>query len=293
MLDFLRCTAGYRPQVLVLGAGYDTTFFQLAAERALPPDAAFIELDFPEVTAPKAAAIAAAPALREALAAGNPGGAAAEVDAAAGVVTSPAYRLFPADLRRLDQVDAALAAANADFAAPTLVIAECVLVYMPPAQSDALLAWLGARLACAAAVVYEQVNLDDAFGCQMATNLAARGCPLLGCVPSLDAHAARLRDAGFPRAEARSMAAVYAQCLDPGERRRAERLEMFDEFEEWDLMQAHYALAVGVKAGGEGCPLGGFGFPRPPEDPRVAALAALLAAKAAAAGGTAAAQPPP
>lgn len=35
--------------------------------------------------------------------------------------------------------------------------------------------------------------------------------------------------------------------LDPALLRRIERLEIFDEFEEWDLIQSHYCIALGVK----------------------------------------------
>lgn len=42
------------------------------------------------------------------------------------------YCLLPADLRDLSQLEAALEAAGLDAAAPTLVVSECVLVYLQP-----------------------------------------------------------------------------------------------------------------------------------------------------------------
>ena len=212
-------------------------------------------------------------------------------------MASDRYCLLPADLRSLPSLEAALAAAAFDFRAPTFVLAECVLVYMEPGESSALVRWLAARLPTAALAVYEQIRPEDAFGRQMLLNLAARGCPLRGIAgtPSLAAHAARLRDCGWQRAEARSMDDIYrcgrrgaaepavvgaagqcgaqlgaGQCgaqlgarthaapcklfgndadgrtgccccrrsgIDPADRRRIERLEIFDEFEEWDLIQ--------------------------------------------------------
>lgn len=52
---------------------------------------------------------------------------------------------------------------------------------------------------------------------------------------------------------------------------RAERLEIFDEFEEWNMIQQHYCIAIGVNerrgdgAGSSGGGLlDGFGFPEFP-----------------------------
>lgn len=35
--------------------------------------------------------------------------------------------------------------------------------------------------------------------------------------------------------------------LDLAALRRIQRLEIFDEFEEWDLIQSHYCIALGIK----------------------------------------------
>lgn len=51
------------------------------------------------------------------------------------------------------------------------------------------------------------------------------------------------------------------RALEAGDRRRIEALEIFDEFEEWDLFQAHYCIALGVKDGDGN--LLKLGLPRP------------------------------
>lgn len=57
-----------------------------------------------------------------------------------------------------------------------------------------------------------------------------------------------------------AFAALRRRCIDPVDRRRVERLEIFDEFEEWDLIQDHYCIALAVNdASGL---LADFGFPR-------------------------------
>lgn len=97
----------------------------------------------------------------------------------------------------------------------------------------------------------------------MLSNFEARGCPLLGltATATLAAHAARLTSNCWQRGEARSMGDVYRSCLEPRDRRRIERLELFDEFEEWDLIQVGAQWAGGrVRQGaawvGPGLPAG-------------------------------------
>ena len=47
--------------------------------------------------------------------------------------------------------------------------------------------------------------------------------------------------------ESLSMSKVYQQKLnESGEKTRIERLEMFDEFEEWELLQGHYCITLSV-----------------------------------------------
>ncbi len=45
-----------------------------------------------------------------------------------------------------------------------------------------------------------------------------------------------------------------------GAARRIERLELFDEFEEWHLIQGHYCVCVGVTPGAARSALGQVGF---------------------------------
>ena len=77
--------------------------------------------------------------------------------AAGGHVLTQQYALLPADLREVADLEAALKEAGFRPDLMTLVIAECVLVYMPPKDSQRLVSRLGELLPTAAFVVYEQV----------------------------------------------------------------------------------------------------------------------------------------
>ena len=46
-----------------------------------------------------------------------------------------------------------------DYSCPTLVLAECALVYLPTSRTSPLLAWLAGAFQAAAFVNYEQVSL--------------------------------------------------------------------------------------------------------------------------------------
>ncbi|GLC52824.1 hypothetical protein PLESTB_000672500 [Pleodorina starrii] len=302
--------SGQQPQVLVLGAGFDTTWFQLSRDQGCAPYKC-LEVDFKEVTQRKAAIISKEAALRSLLtqqqqqpAAAEPAepaagataaplapgggpsdgtpssaaciaGAAADagsaapsseavgevvVDASGGRVLSSQYCLLPVDLRDIGALEAAVRQAGLDPSAPTYVLSECVLVYMEPQHSNAVAAWAAKTFRNALMAIYEQIRPDDAFGRQMVSNLEMRGCPLKGlpATPTLAAHCARLRDAGWGWADARDMDSLYRTFLDPRDKARVERLEIFDELEEWHMIQEHYCIALGrndVSAW-----LGGVGF---------------------------------
>jgi len=247
LLKFLEagCGSGETTQVLNLGAGFDTSYFQLAQEGSLNNLVTYFELDFKDVTRRKAAILERTPILKQWLRQQYTEEKCI-IDSDLGQVHSDHYRLQPCDLRNLQQVEAALNTSGFDFSKPTFVLAECVLVYMKKEEGAGLLSLLGARLATAVIAIFEQVQPNSPFGQQMVRNLAERGCPLLGIVDSLDSHAKRLIDAGWDRAEARSMRTLYTRSLDPDDRRRAEGLEILDEFEEWNILQDHYCVALGV-----------------------------------------------
>jgi len=48
-------------------------------------------------------------------------------------------------------------------------------------------------------------------------------------------------------ADCYNMSEIYAKRLDINERHRIEKLEIFDEFEEWELLSKHYCLCLGKR----------------------------------------------
>ncbi len=136
---------------------------------------------------------------------------------------------------------------------------------------QAILQWIGQTFRQAEVLIYEQVYPHDPFGQAMVENLQVRellaatvssddssmgrqerGCSLrsLHQYPDLASQERRFADAGFDTARALTMNDVYSQFLPRDDVRRcppqrlgpahtgarasrAEKLEMFDELEEW------------------------------------------------------------
>jgi len=63
----------------------------------------------------------------------------------------------------------------------------------------------------------------------------------------LGAQKKRMTDLGYSFVEGLDMNNIYTQLLDTNENQRISRLEIFDEFEEWYLIQAHYCIILATQ----------------------------------------------
>jgi hypothetical protein len=161
-------------------------------------------------------------------------------------VIGKSYRLVTADLRDISAVETALLGAGCDFSLPTLLLSECVLIYLEPEESCGIIAWAARAFSRSMFVTYEQIRPHDAFGQMMMRNLEERGYKLRGlnAFPDLNSQIARYTDLGYQACTSIDMNDVYYRLLPRAEVARIERLEIFDELEEWHLMSAHYSITV-------------------------------------------------
>ncbi|KAF0698680.1 Aste57867_10721 [Aphanomyces stellatus] len=242
-------------QVIVLGAGQDSMFFRLKTQHPdLLATTMYVELDFPAVTRSKVRLCRRHKVLADAL---------GPVETNETELKAQGYALLACDLRDLKTVQSKLATARINPQLPTLILSECVLCYMNAEDSLPLLSWIGASFADAAVVVYEQIRPHDAFGQTMVENIHMRGCDLksiFSCVatilcfpprhcryPEADDQRRRFLDVGFAHVDCWDMNKVYYEYLDVTERKQKERLELFDEVEEFHMLQGHYCLVVASK----------------------------------------------
>ncbi|KAJ7902865.1 S-adenosyl-L-methionine-dependent methyltransferase [Mycena olivaceomarginata] len=245
---------GTRCQIVSLGAGSDTRFWRIATGAHKDALAAYVELDFQEITTKKAMAIRKSKELSAVL--GSP----ADVAVAHGGtgLTSPTYHLIAADLRLppADTLARLLAAEGSPILSPTLptlLLFECVLVYMSPAASSAVLQWFRdyfapAGSAVLGSIVYEMFRLQDSFGRVMVENLKARQVSLPGAAPYPDAASlpGRFLNLGFTAAHALTLKEIRKSYIPPAELERISHLELVDELEELDLVLEHYAITWGL-----------------------------------------------
>jgi hypothetical protein len=69
--------------------------------------------------------------------------------------------------------------------------------------------------------------------------------------PTMAAHVERLTKVGFKHTEIDDMKQLYQKATDPAEKARIEKIEMLDEWEEWNIMQTHYFISVSTNFDGD------------------------------------------
>ena len=243
-------------QIISLGAGSDTRFWRMGC---VPKVARYIELDFPETTALKAACIQRHAPLHEAL---------TDVHTSEHVFESSKYVLVGADIGSLatrheweTRVGRFL-----DASLPTLILCECVLAYMDVSVADEMLRTCFSTLGQVSLLSYDMCVSGDRedrphdhiahdteptrFGKVMLQNLSARKLILPGARQCTTPAAYKERFEQLARSER-----AYSSCsaahtlrdawhnLDRRERARVSMLEHLDEIEELEMLLGHYCMA--------------------------------------------------
>lgn len=245
LVDKFLKKAGSDCQIVNLGAGFDTLYWQLRATGAKFSN--FTDVDFSTISAKKIHFIVKKGSPLKDLIATNPED--IKVDADHRDLDGPIYHLIGADLRQIKELKEKLNSAGLDPTKPTLFLCECVLVYMSTEQSEELLKTLGEMFSTALFVNYEQVNLADKFGAIMKENLHTRGISLAGmkACRSLEDQNKRYEAAGWKNPISWTMDTVFKELLPSDEIKKIEALELLDEKELlWQLLQ-HYCISMASK----------------------------------------------
>ncbi|KAF9360238.1 hypothetical protein BGX34_007878 [Mortierella sp. NVP85] len=257
-------------QIVSLGCGSDTRYFKFKTKGLSVYK--YFEIDFQESTAKKAAVIKknksftdiiGDPDLKlgkeqrfftwESIRSMNPktndcthsGPNAMNAGQGGTELYSKDYCLLSGDLREFEHsIVPKLKAQGFDTSLPTLFLSECVLIYLQPKDSDAIVDWVGNNMDASLFVVYEQINPTDPFGAMMLRNLKARQIELPGihAYPSLKSQEERFLARGWLAAKAVNMNTLH-NSLPDDDMKRISSLEIFDEIEEWQLLADHYCVA--------------------------------------------------
>jgi len=227
-----------RTQIVNLGSGYDTMFWRLRNQDI--PVRCFIDVDFPTVAAKKIQHIRKSRDLLQAISSED-----SEIQFQSCCLRSHSYQLIGADLRNINDLSTNLAKSGIQYEAPTLFIAECVLVYMEIVHSVDLLSWIAQTFPNSVFINYEQVNMDDRFAEIMLSNLNHRGCSLAGVgqCQSLEKQRQRFTDTGWEGVVSKEMTSVFKD-IPESEITRINRIEMLDEGELLSQLLSHYSLTI-------------------------------------------------
>ncbi|KAF9268555.1 leucine carboxyl methyltransferase [Marasmius fiardii PR-910] len=252
----LSSQAGQPCQIVSLGAGSDTRYWRLATGPHKSVLSAYIEIDFSENTTKKAMAIRKSKELSAVV------GVDARLALGGTSLHSSVYHLIPADLREPPATVLAPLVATPDGSSkplldpsiPTLLLFECVLVYMSPESSLTLIQWFVDYFskfpnhAPLGSIVYEMFGLEDSFGRVMVSNLKARNVTLPGAVPypTVQSLPSRFLNLNFTAARALTLRVIRNRCIEPQELDRIAKLEFLDEVEELDLVLEHYAVTWAI-----------------------------------------------
>ncbi|CEF69464.1 Leucine carboxyl methyltransferase 1 [Strongyloides ratti] len=235
--------AGPTCQIINLGAGFDTNYWWLKKFTELK-FASFVEFDFSSVTSKKIRFIR------------KPGNNTLTelfsekiTECQHNDLYAGDYKLCGADLRQHDEFMGKLEKAKLNKDAPTLIIAECVLVYMKPEKSEELIRSLSEYFKVISFINYEQVCLNDNFGQVMIHNLNQRGITLdgLSSCNSIQDQVDRFKKNGFNEVSIWKMNEVYSKYLPEQERKAIESLEMLDENELLVQLLEHYCIVYSSK----------------------------------------------
>ncbi|KAK8811205.1 hypothetical protein WA538_005364, partial [Blastocystis sp. DL] len=230
-------------QILCLGAGYDTLLFRLH-DMGLQPKL-FVDLDLEETCITKATIIRHKSELSEVVYGNTP----FDVHDESPSIATDHYILHPVDLTDIKSMRLFISQFITNKDLPTLILAECVLIYINPDSVNPTLQYLQSVFPNSGILVYEQIRPNDPFGSMMVKNLHERGCDLLSIrrYPEREDEKSRYAGFGYTCTFCEDMNMLYSRLLDPSEIRRVSRIEMFDEYEEWYLIQSHYCITIAAQ----------------------------------------------
>lgn len=227
-------------QIVSLGAGSDSRYFCLR-EDFPGADLNFFEMDFEEITTAKTSLIELNVVLATMLDSPEFSGSG---------IKSRYYSLIACDLRRWNECVKLMEAFGFEKTMPTLVVSECVLIYMSPTEGDDIISWFGINCCDGSQfLTFEQIKPDDAFGKVMISNLMSRGITLHGILgyPTVEAQKKRYIERGWSQCMVADMIQIYNNCVSESEKKRVSKLEMMDELEEFTFLLQHYCTALSVK----------------------------------------------
>ena len=259
--NFLR-TPSKMKQVVILGAGKDTSFFRYRAGLLMSGTSSpcidkgsvkWVEVDQTTVVIEKAKTMQSSRTLFFSTKLGinapssalQPSQHGYHLDLNDGGKSS--YSLVEHDLRESPQ--SLLEKLNLDADVPTLFALECVLMYLPDTSSRDLLKALSTATNDTVIACYEPILGSDPFGHVMERNLTKANVAIpessLLRTRTIYDQMSKVMSSGFSsKVVGCDMWQAYETILSHDQRQRANKAEFLDELEEWTLIMKHYCFLV-------------------------------------------------
>ena len=236
--SFIGKTIGMSPQIVNIGAGFDTLFWFLASRYDNQDMPVVFEVDLPGVTSRKCLSIRSKKPLISLVEKFG------KATFGKADLHSSKYHLLPCDIQNTKELESKLVSSGIDKTKPTLFLCECLLVYIPGIPVQDLVSWVATFPTCQF-VSYGPVGLCDAFGARMQDNLRRAGCDLLGAewCESVDKQLELM--AAFHKRSVVVMETIYKN-VEEKERKRVEAIEFLDELEPFYQLLGHYCISIGV-----------------------------------------------
>ncbi|KAF7638857.1 Leucine carboxyl methyltransferase 1 [Meloidogyne graminicola] len=235
-------SSGSSAQIINLGAGFDTLYWRL--KETGHTFNKFVEFDFSSVTAKKIRQIQRSKTVNLCSYFSE-----SAVETQHSDLHCGDYHLLGADLRQIREFIQKLETAKLDNSLPTLIIAECLFVYMDQQHSQNIIEELAKYFKTIAFINYEQVNMNDNFSKIMLDNLNNRGIHLPGLVvcESLSTQKQRFFCFKFFKILFFRFSTVGFQTVNAWTINRIEMLEPLDERELLTQLLEHYCLIYAFK----------------------------------------------
>ena len=216
--------------IIILGSGFDTTYFNLMSEGY--NNIEVYEYDYKDIIDKKLTIISKNKQLFEII-----------------KTNKNNYHLIDCDITNKELFTESLNKISNNENDLTIVICECLLVYIDRNITIDILTSLNEKFNNIFILEYDLIGPDDPFGKEMIDNLKTRNINLRGfnSVKNIKDQIERLKEAKFGDINMVDMFYVYFKFLPIEERKRIERLELMDEFEELNLLQKHACFGYASK----------------------------------------------
>ena len=228
--NFRKIEKDSKINIIILGSGFDTTYFNLMSEGY--SNIEVYEFDYKEIIDKKLKYISKAKPLVEII-----------------NKNKNNYHLINCDITNKKLFSESLNNIKIGENDLTVVICECLLVYIEENVTLEMLSCLTNIFDNLYILEYDLIGPDDPFGKEMVDNLKTRDIHLKGFneVKNINDQENRLKKANFEDINIVDMYHIYFKVLPLEDRKRIERLELMDEFEELNLLQKHACFGFASK----------------------------------------------